>query len=318
MKRNLIILFSVILILGGSYLIWKKVTNSQVTYEETEVEKGDISLLILSTGTVQPENRLEIKPPVPGRVEQVLIKEGEKVRKGEILAWMSSNERAALIDAARSQGKKELKRWEQLFRPTPIIAPIDGTIILRNVEEGQSFSTTEAILVMSDRLTVKAQVDETDMAFIKLNQNAEIILDAYSSSKVPAIVDQIAFEAKTISNVTTYVVDVLPKDTPDFMRAGMTANVTFFVETKSNVILVPSEYIKMDSEFPSVLVRGSDGNILDKKIKIGISDGKRTEVVKGLTVGEIVLLEKKKTAKTSDSPFSMRPKKKEKNDKKKP
>jgi len=318
LKRNLIIFFSVILIIGITFLIWKKVKGTGVTYDEAKVEKGDISLTILATGTVQPENRLEIKPPVAGRVEQVLVQEGEKVTKGQILAWMSSNERAALIDAARSQGKKELKRWEQLFRPTPVIAPIDGTIILRNVEEGQSFTSTDAILVMSDRLTVKAQVDETDMAFIKLKQEAEMILDAYSSSKIDAVVDKIAFEAKTINNVTTYVVDVLPKDTPDFMRAGMTANVTFYIEIKPSVILVPSEFIKMDTEFPSVLIRDSEGNVLDKKIKIGISDGKRTEVVQGLSVGDIVLLEKKEKSKTSDSPFSMRGKKKEKTDKKKP
>lgn len=317
MKKNLIILISVVLVLGIGFLIWNKVQGNKITYEETRVVKGDISLMILATGTVQPENRLEIKPPVAGRVEEVLVKEGEKVTKGQILAWMSSNERAALIDAARSQGKKELKRWEQLFRPTPVIAPINGTVILRNVEEGQSFTNADAILVMSDRLTVKAQVDETDMAYIKLKQEAEIILDAYSSSKIDAIVDQIAFEAKTVNNVTTYIVDVLPKDTPDYMRAGMTANVTFFIETKTDVLLIPTEFIKMDSEFPSVLIYDSNGNVIDKKIKIGISDGKQTEVIHGLTVGDKVLLEKKQKAKTSDSPFSMRPKKKEKTDTKK-
>lgn len=318
MKRNLIILFSVIFLLGGGYFIWKKIVNSKATYEEILVEKGDISLLILSTGTVQPENRLEIKPPVPGRVEQVLVKEGQKVTKGEVLAWMSSNERAALIDAARAQGKKELKRWEQLFRPTPVIAPIDGTIILRNVEEGQSFTTTEAILVMSDRLTVKAQVDETDMAFIKLNQDAKIVLDAYASSEIDAKVDQIAFEAKTISNVTTYVVDVLPISTPDFMRSGMTANVTFFIETKKGVTLVPAEAIKMDEAFPTVLIRDSEGNMSDKKIQIGISDGKRTEVKEGLSPGDLVFIEKKSTStsSTTSNPFSPMGRKKEKTPKK--
>lgn len=318
MKRNLIIIFSVIFALGGSYLIWKKLIANKVSYEEILVEKGDISLLILSNGTVQPENRLEIKPPVPGRVEQVLVQEGEKVTKGQILAWMSSNERAALIDAARSQGKKELKRWEQLFRPTPVIAPIDGTIILRNVEEGQSFTTTEPIMVMSDRLTVKAQVDETDMAFIKLKQDAEIILDAYSSAKIEATVDEIAFEAKTINNVTTYVVDVLPKITPDFMRSGMTANVTFFIETKTGVTLIPTEAIKMDQEAPTVLIRDLEGNIADKKIQLGISDGKKTEVIGGLKPGDLVLKEKKvsKSSNTSN-PFSPMGKKKEKPNKKK-
>ena len=53
--------------------------------------------------------------------------------KGQILAWMSSTERAALMDAARSKGPEEVSRWEELYRPTPILAPIRGTVISRNI-----------------------------------------------------------------------------------------------------------------------------------------------------------------------------------------
>ena len=125
------------------------------------------------------------------------------------------------------------------------MAPIDGTIILKNIESGQTFSNTDAILVMSDRLTVKAQVDETDIAQIKLKQPAEIVLDAYPESKISGQVDQIAFEAKQVNSVTTYVVDVLPDQTPEFMRAGMTANVTFSIDSKQNVLLIPNEALKI-------------------------------------------------------------------------
>ena len=76
------------------------------SYEPTKVTRGGLQVSILATGAVSPENRLEIKPPIAGRVEQVLVEEGQMVKKGDILAWMSSTERAAVLDAARAQGEK--------------------------------------------------------------------------------------------------------------------------------------------------------------------------------------------------------------------
>ncbi len=318
MKKKIIIFFAIIFVLAIAILIWKTVKEPEISYEEIKVEKGNISVEILATGTVQPENRLEIKPPVAGRIEKVLVDEGEKVTKGQILAWMSSNERAALIDSARALGKKELARWEKLFRPTPVMAPIDGNIILRNVEEGQSFTTMDPILVMSDRLTVKAQVDETDMALIKLKQKASIILDAYSEKGIPAKVDQIAFEAKTINNVTTYLVDVLPENTPDFMRSGMTANVNFLLQEKKGVINVPLDAITTEEDISRVLIKGPQGEIFEREIKTGITDGKIIEILQGLSEGDIVLKEVRGAKKNSSTtnPFSPMRRKKDKSAKK--
>lgn len=285
------------------------------TYRELPVERGNIAVTILSTGTVQPENRLEIKPPIVGRVEQVLVAEGQRVAKGQILAWMSSSERAALIDAARAQGPAELKRWEELYRPTPIMAPIAGTIIQRNVESGQTFSATDAVFVMSDRLTVKAQVDETDIAQIRLKQTATIVLDAYPAQSVPAQVDQIAYDAKTVNNVTTYIVDVLPRTTPSFMRSGMTANVTFEVATRNNVLTLANDAIKMigDNERAVLLKTAGDAKPSLRKIQVGITDGKRSEIIAGLSEGDVVMVADKKGRQRSGggtNPFSpMSPKK---------
>ena len=205
----------ILVALAGGAFLWKKNKSSHATeYKSFVVERGDLKVTILSTGTVQPENKLEIKPPVAGRIDSVLVHEGDLVKHGQIIAWMSSTERAALLDAARARGPEEVKRWEDLDKATPIIAPIDGTIILRSAEAGQTVAATDAPLTMSDRLTVKAQVDETDIAQIKLKQSAMIVLDAYPAEKIPAKVDQIAYDAKTTNNVTTYEVDVLPDQTP--------------------------------------------------------------------------------------------------------
>ena len=185
-----------VLILIAAISVWKWGFTTKIIYKEYTVSRGDLQTTILSTGTVLPENRLEIKAPVAGRIDQVLVNEGANVKKGQILAWMSSTERAALLDAARARGADEVKRWEEIYKSTPIMAPLPGSIILKNVEPGQTITTADAIYAMSDRLTVKALVDETDIAKIKLHQKAEIILDAYPDQKIAATVDQIAFEAK--------------------------------------------------------------------------------------------------------------------------
>ncbi|MGZ3696005.1 MAG: efflux RND transporter periplasmic adaptor subunit [Bdellovibrionota bacterium] len=314
MKNKIpLIALAVTLAASAGYLLWKSKREPEVTYREVLVTRGDLQTSISATGTVQPENRLEIKAPVAGRMERVLVKEGDHLHKGQILAWMSSSERAAMLDASRSGGEEEVKKWEEMYKPTPVIAPIAGTLILRNVEPGQTFTGTDAILVMSDRLTVKAQVDETDIAQVRLKESATITLDAYPGKEMPAKVDQIAFEAKTVNNVTTYVVDVLPDAAPEYMRAGMTASVSFVTQAKENVLMVPSEALKAgDSGAFSVLVPSPNGP-LEKPVKVGISEGKFTEILEGLAEGDKVLaaqleLGKKNSQGTNPfSPFNKRP-----------
>ncbi len=299
MKNSKIIIIaalSILLIGGITYYSYKKSKKAEVSYSEHTIVLGDIDLTILATGTVQPKNRLEIKAPVAGRIDQVLIKEGSRVTKGQTLAWMSSTERAAMLDAARAKGEEEYKKWSELYLPTPVLAPITGTVILKSVEPGQTFTNADAdaIFTMSDHLTVKAQVDETDIAQIKLKSDAKIILDAYPNNSVTAKVDQLAFDATTTNNVTTYAIDVKPETTPDFMRSGMTANITFFIMSKKQIPLVPSEAVKVNNGVTVVLKK----NMNDKSnkptevpIKTGLTDGKNTEITEGLRAGEVILIQ---------------------------
>jgi macrolide-specific efflux system membrane fusion protein len=293
---------------GYTYLFKEK--EEKVTYQDVQIVKGDIHITILSTGVVEPENRLEIKPPIAGRIEKVLVDEGDKVRKGQTMAWMSSNERATLIDAASAKGSAVVKEWEELFRPTPVLAPISGSIIKRNVESGQTFGTGEAVFVMSDRLAVKAQVDETDLSQVSLKQRATIILDAYPDSPLPGRVDKIAFEGTTVNNVTVYIVDIIPDQTPEFMRSGMTANVTFDVDTRKNVLVVPANAVKVRDGKSFVLLpalaKEEDAEPIEHEIVVGISDGKQMELNSGLKENDVILMPdfKLKDAASAGSPFS--------------
>jgi membrane fusion protein, macrolide-specific efflux system len=275
---------------GVGYALWRRDKGGTGRFREIRVERGELAINVLSTGTVAPENKLNIQAPIAGRAEQVLVDQGYNVKKGQVLAWVSSTERAALLDGARAEGPEEVKKWEELYKPAPVLAPVDGMIIQRNIQPGQTFATTDAILVMSDHLIVQAQVDETDISQIKLKQDAEIVLDAYPGEHVSGHVDKIAYDAKTVNNVTTYEVDVLPNKVPAFMRSGMTANVSFPAGTKEGILIIPADAIKTKDGHPYVLVAGSKRNEpIRHDIVLGISEGKRVEAASGLSEGDIIL-----------------------------
>ncbi len=257
---------------------------------------GTIKNVVTSTATVQPQNRLEIKPPINGRVDKIAVKEGEIVKAGQILAWMSSTERAALLDAARASGPEEVKYWEEAYKPTPLISPIDGEVIVSTVESGQTVTSSEAVVVLSDHLIVQAQVDETDIGGLRAGQEAMIGLDAYPKIKVTGRVNHIYYESTVVNNVTVYYVDILPDSVPEVFRSGMSATVDIIEKTKKDALLVPLEAVKRNAEgVPYVLLSQGNGRPpLERKIDTGISDEKNVEVVSGLSERDTILIKSQK------------------------
>lgn len=270
--------------------IKQKETTNQVI-REISPTIGNIQTFISTTGTVQPQNRLEIKPPISGRIEEILVKEGDRVKTGQPLAWMSSTERAALLDAARAEGGKTLKYWQEAYKPTPLIAPIDGEVIVRAVEPGQTVTSSDAIIVLSDRLIVKAQVDETDIGQVNPGQAAIISLDAYPQTKVKAKVSHISYESKIINNVTIYEVDILPERVPDVFRSGMSANVDIIEQNKENILLIPLEAVRQDKGDSFVLLSAGEGKKpFKRRVELGISDEKNVEVISGIEAKDKILI----------------------------
>jgi macrolide-specific efflux system membrane fusion protein len=269
--------------------------NSQETVKGVAVSRGLIETIISTTGTVLPKNRLEIKPPVGGRVESILVKEGQKVKIGQTLAWMSSTERAALLDAARGQGEEKLRYWQEAYKPIALLSPIDGEVIVATTQPGQTVTAQDAVVVLSDKLIARAQVDETDIGKVKLGQKGVIILDAYPDTKINASVEHVYYESKTVNNVTIYEVDLVPEKVPDFFRSGMNATINFIENYKENVLLVPAEAVHKDDEETYVLVKKEgQSNPVKQPVKLGISDDRNIEVISGLTENETVVVKNKK------------------------
>ena len=265
--------------------------KSEEPLKTVKVEKGTIKAEVPSTGIVQPRNRLEIKPPISGRIDEVLAVEGQGVKKGQILAWMSSSDRAALLDAARAKGEAEVKKWEDVYKSTPIVAPLNGFIIQRAVEPGQTVTTNDPVLVMADYLIVKAQVDETDIGSIRIGQQVNIELDAYPGKSISGRVEHLAFESKTVSNVNIYEVDIAPKNVPAFFRAGMSATVNFVLQEKDNIMVLPLNAVKKMGNQTYVFVRKEGkSNPEPLQIAAGLENSLNIEVKSGLAEGDEVVI----------------------------
>lgn len=301
----------VLLVTGIAFGVWyfKFKPSKDLTEVTKEVQPfmGTISAVISTTGEVLPKNRLELKPPVGGRIEQILVQEGQDVRKGEVVAWMSSTERAAMLDAAAGQGEEALKYWRDVYKAIPLTSPIDGEVIVATTQPGQTITVTDAIIVLSDKLIVRAQVDETDIGKVKLNQKAIITLDAYQNTKIKAVVEHIYYESQTVNNVTIYQVDLIPEAVPDFFRSGMNATVEFIVKSKDNVLLLPLEAVYKEKDESFVYVAADSGEQVKKVVTTGTSDDKNIEIISGVSQNDKVIVKSKKfvipNATTTTSPF---------------
>jgi len=315
LKNKFKIIFGILLLLViaalATFKIMNRSLNTEVT-KEINPTMGAIQTFISTTGTVLPQNRLEVKPPVNGRIESILVQEGNKVKLGQVLSWMSSTERAALLDAAEGQGEDVLKYWKQVYKPIALLAPIDGEVIVATTQPGQTVTTTDAVVVLSDHLIVRAQVDETDIGKIKLKQAAVITLDAYADKKISATVEHIYYESQTVNNVTIYNVDLLPTDVPAFFRSGMNATVDFKAESKESILLIPVEAVQKDKGQDYVLVKQEGSKEPEKRrIKLGITDDKNFEVLSGIDANDRVIIKTKKYTlpknATGSNPFSPMP-----------
>lgn len=143
-----------------------------------------------------------------------------------------------------------LKRAELNMKYAIIRSPIDGTVIDRNVEEGQtvaaSFSTPTLFIIAEDmsKMEIQAAVDESDIGEIKLGMPVRFTVQAYPDRKFSGVVKQIRVQPTTTSNVVNYTVVVSADNGEGLLLPGMTATVDFVVSSKTDVYIVPNSALK--------------------------------------------------------------------------
>ena len=216
-----------------------------------------------------------------------------------------------------------------------ITSPIDGIVLSKSVEEGQtvaaSFSTPELFTIAQDltNMQVIADIDEADIGDVREGQRVSFTVDAYPDDTFEGRVTQVRQEATTESNVVTYQVVISAPNTSLKLKPGLTANVTIYTMELNNVLSVPTKALKftpnekMLTEDQSIKdCQGKDkvwvleGNVFKAlPVTVGISNGMLTEIKSGIKAGQKVITEFKMGASddeedngaTNNNPFMPKP-----------
>jgi HlyD family secretion protein len=216
----------------------------------------------------------------------------------------------ASVSAARAQvaqAEAALKNAETNLGYTRIVSPVDGTVVSRNVDVGQtvaaSFQTPTLFTIAQDltKMQIDTSVDEADIGKVKVGQDVEFTVDAYADVTFKGKVGQVRIAPITVQNVVTYDV-VITVDNPDIkLKPGMTANVSIIVAEKKDVLKIPNAAIRFrpsDKTKPRQLQKGTGIWVLEnEKVKrlpvtVGISDGNFSELIAGdLREGQDVVTE---------------------------
>ena len=229
-------------------------------------------------------------------------------------ARLSYQTAMASVSSARDQvsaAREQVKKAQTNLGYATITSPIDGIVLSKSVEEGQtvaaSFNTPELFTIAKDltNMQVVANVDEADIGQVAEGQKVTFTVDAYPDDTFEGEVKQVRLEPTTTNNVVTYEVVISAPNADLKLKPGLTANVTIFTQERAGVLAVPNKALRFT---PTKETVGKDMKIVDCKgknkvwtlsdkvltahpVTIGQTDGMNTEIIKGLKQGDRIVTE---------------------------
>ena len=205
--------------------------------------------------------------------------------------------------------KESLQRAQTNLGYATITSPIDGIILSKSVEEGQtvaaSFNTPELFVIAQDltNMRVIADIDEADIGGVKEGQRVSFTVDAFPDDHFEGQVTQVRQQATTESNVVTYEVVISAPNNDLKLKPGLTANVTIYTLEKNDVMAVPAKALRFQPN-EAFLQKGEtiedcegdhklwtkEGSVFKAhKVEIGTTNGMMTEITGGIKEGTEVL-----------------------------
>ena len=222
-------------------------------------------------------------------------------------ALLQYNQAKEQVNTAR----ESVQRAQTNLGYATITSPIDGVVLSKAVEEGQtvaaSFNTPELFTIAQDLtdMRVIADIDEADIGGVKEGQRVTFTVDAFPEDQFEGSVTQVRQQATTESNVVTYEVVISARNNDLKLKPGLTANVTIYTLEKNDVLAVPSKALRFmpneailkegqvieDVEAPRKLWTLEGNKFKAHKVETGITNGMMTEITGGISAGTEVLVD---------------------------
>lgn len=332
---------------GGYYWYHKKTSgNSTATSYKTEaVKKGDLSVTVTGTGQVESVTQVDLKPVVAGdsiEVMKVYVKNDQEVKKDQLIALLDAKEAQKSVRNAelslesakvkyasikrqydRDQASKYDKETQKLsveqaqnslndarenLEDYYIRAPFDGTVTNLSVEAGDSISRSDilASVITKDSHAV-ITLNEVDATNVKEGDTATLTFDALTDISISGKVTKIDTLGTVSQGVVSYGAEISFNSQNEMLKPGMSVSAEISVESKSDILLVPSSAVKTQKGETYVLVLNNSSDKKQsvsndqgtnkistperRKVEVGITDNIHTEIVGGLSLGEKVVTE---------------------------
>lgn len=256
------------------------------------VERGNISVVVTATGTLNPLNSVQVGSQISGTIAELHADFNSRVRKGQLIALIDTTFLAASVrdveasvQRARAQAKQaeidldrtkalaqkglvskleletanvndenaaaglesaqaQLDRAKINLKYASIRAPVDGIVVARNVDVGQtvaaSFSAPTIFVIANDlkKMQLEANIDEADIGMIKVDQRVTFTVNAYPDEVFEGVVSQVRLEPVTVQDVVNYVIIVAVANPGEKLMPGMTATLSVQVQERDNVLKV--------------------------------------------------------------------------------
>ncbi len=312
----------------GSWLFGSSPDAQKVHIATAPVIKGDVSVSITATGTIEPVTKVEVGTQVSGIVDKIYVDYNSEVKKGQLIAEMDKitlmsdlqssqanyngqkanfeyqektynrnkalHEKQLISDtefeqseysymsakAQYEQSKANLAKAQRNLSYATIYSPIDGVVINKAVEEGQTvaagFNTPTLFNIAADltQMRVVADVDEADIGGVVEGLRATFTVDAYPDDVFEGTVVQVRLGEKssstTSSSVVTYEVVINAPNNDLKLKPRLTANVTIYKQEHKNVTLVPSRALRFT---PTPAIGATQINDVDAPHKVWTKEG---------------------------------------------
>jgi membrane fusion protein (multidrug efflux system) len=287
------------------------------------VEPTPIKDVLVLPGTTEAWQDVRVAAEAGGRIEWIRIKEGDTVKKGQILAGIDSSAHKVALDRAEAAFKlaDELsQRREQLFEQKMIAresldrsmtektlardslrqakvehnrccikAPIGGIINHLYVDEGEFVERGDPMvdIVNVDKIKLHIHVPELDVRYLSPGQATRVTIDAFRDHELPGTVDFIAFKADPTTK--TFLAKVVVDNAAHLIRPGMIGRVTLLRRVVPDALVAPL-FALVDKGGEHLLFVEKDGVAHARTVALGIIDGDRVQIAEGLEPGDRLIV----------------------------